>query len=425
MTDILTRTPTAHERAAAKYRPVFERIAAGALERELARELPFEQINWLRQAGFGAARIPAEFGGDGLDWADFTGLLIELAAADSNIPQALRGHFALVEDQLYHHGRGADRSGWLRRFAAGELAGNAWTEPGAGGTATVLAETGRTLVLNGRKFYTTGTIFADWIDVTALRPDGTQVSVIVSTRTPGIETLDDWDGFGQRLTGSGTTVFTDAAVDPANVFAFGDRFPYQTALYQHVLLVVLAGIAQAATQEAGAQVRERTRVFGNGNASLVRHDTQILQVVGEISAKAYVARAAALSVGRSLDRAFAAREEGAAAEKAANIAAELDAARAQTVLSTLVPDAAGAIFNTLGASSTSTAKAMDRHWRNARTVATHNPFIYKARIVGNWEVNAVEPPYIWGVGEAGRDSSAGAEEQPLPAGTRGQPGTAG
>ena len=407
MTEILTDTPTAYERAAAKYRPVFERIAAGALGRELARELPFEQIGWLREAGFGAARIPAEFGGDGLDWVEFTDLLIELAAADSNIPQALRGHFALVEDSLYHHGRGADRSGWLRRFAAGELAGNAWTEPGAGGTATVLAETQEGLVLDGRKFYTTGTIFADWIDVTAKRPDGSQVSVIISTRAAGVETYDDWDGVGQRLTGSGTTIFTGAPVDPVNVFAFADRFPYQTALYQHVLLVVLAGIAQAAVEDAGSQVRERKRVFGHGNAPLVRHDPQILQVVGEISAKAYVARSAALSVASSLDRAFAAREQGGAVEKVANIAAELGSARAQTVLSTLVPDAAGAVFNALGASSTSAGKALDRHWRNARTAATHNPFIYKARIVGDWEVNGTEPPFIWGVGEADQPGAAG------------------
>lgn len=406
MTTTRTETPTAFEAAAARYRPVFARIGEGALERELGRRLPFEEIGWLKEAGFGAARIPAEFGGDGLNWVEFTELLIELAAADSNIPQALRGHIALVEDHLYHHGRGADRSSWLQRFAAGELAGNAWTEPGAGGTATVLAEAAGKPVLNGRKFYTTGTLFADWIDVTAKRPDSSQVSVIISTRTPGVETWDDWDGFGQRLTGSGTTTFTDAGVDPANVFAFADRFPYQTALYQHILLVVLAGIAQAVVEETGTQVRERKRVFGHGNAPLVRHDAQILQVVGEISAKAYVARAAALSVARSLDRVFAARQEAAAVEKAANIAAELESARAQTVLSTLVPEAAGAIFNTLGASSTSAGKSLDRHWRNARTVATHNPYIYKARIVGDWEVNAAEPPFIWGIGEASAGTGA-------------------
>ncbi|MEV7646754.1 acyl-CoA dehydrogenase family protein [Arthrobacter sp. NPDC089319] len=395
----------AFEAAAAKYRPIFQRITAGALDRELDRELPFEQIGWLKDAGFGAARIPADLGGDGLDWEEFTELLIELAAADSNIPQALRSHIALVEENLYHHGRGGDRSNWLRRFASGQLAGNAWTEPGAGGTATVLSESGGKLVLNGRKFYTTGTIFADWIDVTAKRPDGSDVSVIISTKTPGVETYDDWDGFGQRLTGSGTTVFTDAEVDRANVSAFADRFPYQTALYQHILLVALAGIAQAVTTDAATNVRERKRVFGHGNAPLVRHDAQILQVVGEISAKAYAARATTLSVARSLDRVFTARQENADAEKAANVAVELESGQAQIVLSTLVPEAAGELFNTLGASSTSTGKALDRHWRNARTVATHNPYIYKSRIVGDWEVNATEPPFIWTIGEATADAA--------------------
>lgn len=396
-------TDNAFSKAAAKYRPIFTRIATGALDREQARELPFEQIGWLKQAGFGAARIPAEFGGDGLSWEEFTQLLIELAAADSNIPQALRAHIALVEEHLYHHYR-EDRSVWLQRFANGQLAGNAWTEPGVGGTGTVLDEAAGKLVLNGRKFYTTGTIFADWIDVTAKRPDGSDVSVIISTKTAGVETFDDWDGFGQRLTGSGTTVFTDAEVDPANVSAFADRFPYQTALYQHILLVSLAGVAKAVVTDVAANVRERKRVFGHGNAPLVRNDAQILQVVGEISAKAYAAEATTLAVARTLDRVFAARLENDDAEKAANIAVELESGQAQIVLSTLVPDAAGALFNVLGASSTSTGKALDRHWRNARTVATHNPFIYKSRIVGDWEVNATEPPYVWTIGVAGADA---------------------
>lgn len=396
-------TDNAFSKAAAKYRPIFTRIATGALDREQARELPFEQIGWLKEAGFGAARIPAEFGGDGLSWEEFTQLLIELAAADSNIPQALRAHIALVEEHLYHHHR-QDRSVWLQRFANGQLTGNAWTEPGVGGTGTVLDEAAGKLVLNGRKFYTTGTIFADWIDVTAKRPDGSDVSVIISTKTAGVETFDDWDGFGQRLTGSGTTVFTNAEVDPANVSAFADRFPYQTALYQHILLVSLAGIAKAVVTDVAANVRERKRVFGHGNAPLVRNDAQILQVVGEISAKAYAAEATTLAVARTLDRVFAARLENDDAEKAANIAVELESGQAQIVLSVLVPDAAGALFNVLGASSTSTGKALDRHWRNARTVATHNPFIYKSRIVGDWEVNATEPPYVWTIGVAGADA---------------------
>ncbi|MEH0111134.1 acyl-CoA dehydrogenase family protein [Tersicoccus sp. MR15.9] len=403
-------TGSAFATAAARYRPIFARIAAGALDRERNRTLPTEQIGWLKDAGFGAVRIPVELGGDGLTWPELTTLLIELAAADSNLPQALRAHIALVEENLVRRRRGEDRGVWLERFAAGQLAGNAWTEPGAGGTATILEDTPSGPTLTGRKYYTTGTIFADWIDVTARRPDGTDVSVVIATTTPGVRTDDDWDGFGQRLTGSGTTEFTAAAVDPANVSPFADRFPYQTALYQHLLLVALAGIGRAVVVDAAEQVRRRTRVFGHGNADLVRDDAQILAVVGEISAQAYAAEATTLRAAHSLQAAFAAT--GGAREREAVVATELETGQAQIVLSRLVPEAAGALFDALGASSTSQSRALDRHWRNARTVATHNPFIYKARIVGDREVNGTEPPLIWTIGEADADRRAARDRQP-------------
>ena len=38
-------------------------------------------------------------------------------------------------------------------------------------------------------------------------------------------------------------------------------------------------------------------------------------------------------------------------------------------------------------SATSTATRLDRHWRNARTVASHNPTKYRARSVGDYLIN--------------------------------------
>ncbi len=29
---------------------------------------------------------------------------------------------------------------------------------------------------------------------------------------------------------------------------------------------------------------------------------------------------------------------------------------------------------------------------------SHNPLIYKQRIVGDWEINGSEPPYVWQIG---------------------------
>ncbi|WP_247436091.1 acyl-CoA dehydrogenase family protein [Bradyrhizobium sp. 139] len=48
-----------------RFAPVFQRIAAGAVERERNRALPFEAITLLKEAGFGALRVPVEFGGLG------------------------------------------------------------------------------------------------------------------------------------------------------------------------------------------------------------------------------------------------------------------------------------------------------------------------------------------------------------------------
>ncbi|BBN55435.1 hypothetical protein TRE132_35600 [Pseudomonas chlororaphis subsp. aurantiaca] len=81
--------------------------------------------------------------------------------------------------------------------------------------------------LNGEKFYSTGSIFSDWIDVYARRSDtGGDVIAAVRTRQPGIVQSDDWDGFGQRTTGSGTAHFVDAEVEAENLIDFATRFKY-------------------------------------------------------------------------------------------------------------------------------------------------------------------------------------------------------
>src|SRR5699024_7957551 len=71
--------------------------------------------------------------------------------------------------------------------------------------------------------------------------------------------------------------------------------------------------------------------------------------------------------------------------------ARLLAQRASVMVPKLVLDVCTRIFDTLGASATSTSWELDRHWRNARTLATHDPAVFKARMLGDWEVNAAQP----------------------------------
>lgn len=391
-----------YEALAARFRPIFNQIADGAVQREQNRSLPHEPIQWLKQAGFGAVRVPVEYGGGGASLPQLFQLLIELAEADSNVPQALRGHFAFAEDRL-NAAPGPGRDLWFKRFVEGDIVGCAWTEIGnvaIGDVVTKVSPDGDAWKLNGEKFYSTGSIFSDWIDVYAQRSDtGGDVIAAVRARQPGIEHSDDWDGFGQRTTGSGTSRFRDAAVDAENVIDFATRFKYQTAFYQLVLLATLAGIGRAALRDVAHEVRSRKRIYSHGNAPRVSEDPQVQQVVGEVAAWVYAAEASAVRAAEPAQRAYLARFAGdEALEREANVAAEIESSTAQVVVSELIQRATTQLFNALGASDIRQGKALDRHWRNARTVSSHNPVIYKARIIGDWVVNGNEPPFVWQIG---------------------------
>jgi len=395
---------TDYETLANRFRPQFRQIAAGTVEREQARDLPFEPIRWLKEAGFGAVRVPVEFGGAGASISQLFQLLIELAEADSNIVQSLRGHFAFVEDRLNAPPSPA-RDAWFARFVAGDLVGNGWTEIGAvkiGEVITKVRPEGENFVLNGAKYYSTGSIFADWVDVYAQRSDnGADVIAIVDARHSGVSHSDDWDGFGQRTTGSGTSLYVEVPLSAEQVIPFETRFKYQTAFYQLVLLAVLAGIGRAVERDVAHEVRTRKRVFSQGSADTTHGDPQIQQVVGQISAQVYAAEAATLRSAEPLQRAYLARfANDAEAERQANIDAEIETSKAQVVVSELVLRATTDLFNALGASGVSINKSLDRHWRNARTAASHNPWIFKARIIGDWVVNGIEPKYVWQIGNS-------------------------
>lgn len=398
----LLATGTDYEALTAHFRPIFARIAEGTVARERERTLPHQPISWLKEAGFGTVRIPQEKGGWGASLPQLFQLLTELAEADSNLPQALRAHFAFVEDRL-NQLDSAERDRWFGRFIDGELVGSGWTEIGTvklGDVITRITPNESGWTLSGEKFYSTGTLFADWIDVYARRNDNQgDVIALVNTHQPGVTREDDWDGFGQRLTGSGTTRFANAHVEQEHVYDFATRFRYQTAFYQHVLLATLAGIGRAVARDGAQAVAARNRVYSHGNGGVARQDVQILQVIGQITSLAFAVEATVIRATHSLQSAYVAHVSNDEAQiAAANVLAEAEAGQAQVIASEWVTRAATELFNALGASDTRVSKALDRHWRNARTLSSHNPVVYKARDIGDWKVNGTAPTGIWQIG---------------------------
>ncbi|HCS57021.1 MAG TPA: acyl-CoA dehydrogenase [Gordonia polyisoprenivorans] len=383
----------------AVFGPVFARIAEGAVAREEDRRLAHEEIAWLKQVRFGALRVPVEFGGYGASVQTLFRLLIDLAAAESNLPQALRVHWSFVEDQLLADDSPA-RQRWLQAVADGTLVGNAITEPGVGAVdryRTTVTDTEGGYRVDGTKYYSTGSLYADHILV-AGDHGGERVSVLVDADADGVTQHDDWDGFGQRLTASGTTEFTGVEVPADRLLGAGYGAPgrtYATSYLQLVQLSVLAGIAQRALDDTSEWVRARTRTFTHAAADLPREDPLVQQVIGRLAAAAYTARTLVLDIAGKLDLLL---DEG-ATDEALLDEVEFDVARAQHAVITTVLDATSALFEVGGASITSERLRLDRHWRNARVISVHNPLIFKLRAIGDHVLNGADLPYAWSAGD--------------------------
>jgi alkylation response protein AidB-like acyl-CoA dehydrogenase len=384
-----------------RFAPVFEKIAAGAVARENRRELAHNEVKALLDAGFGALRVPLEFGGLGATIRQQFELLIDLATADSNLSQSFRPHLIFVEEQRLNAIKGVKNAKlWLKRAVEGKFFGNAVTEPGLGAakhyqTAITRAADG-TLRLNGEKFYSTGSLYADYIAVAA-DLDGKRVSVVVAADAEGLSQKDDWDGFGQRLTASGSSFYNNVLVREEDILGDGygrEGRSWSTAYLQLALLSSLAGIARRSQEDAIAWVRPRTRTFSHAPAALPRNDALVQETIGQIASAAYGAKTAALGVADALDIVIDAGGE----DPDLLELVESTVAAAQGVVIHLTLDAATRIFEVGGASIASGAHALDRHWRNARTLASHNPLSYKYRSLGANLLNGDELPYHWSVG---------------------------
>jgi alkylation response protein AidB-like acyl-CoA dehydrogenase len=405
----MTFTTVAPDWLSARFAPVFEQICEGTRAHERERSLPYEEVRLLADAGFGALRLPVSEGGGGATLVQFFELLVRLAAVDSNQPQIWRNHIAFVEDRLQPTVESQNRH-WRELLADGAVVGGAWSELGTKfrESNTRLTQNVDGWVLNGVKYYSTGSIFADFISVAAKR-DEEDLIVIVNARAPGVEIVDDWSGFGQRTTGSGTAKFTDVVVDEISTYPFKERSPYQEAVYQLVLLATLAGIGRAAHYDLVSALRKRERAYGHGLSEVPRHDAQLQAVVGRVAALASAAEASVARAAGYLDGAAALAIEGDADEiqlKESVNQAAIAVYEAQLTVTSDVLTGTTLLFDGLGSSAVDVSAQLDRHWRNARTVTSHNPRVYKERIVGDWYLNGTAPSVF------GRESDKEKSEEP-------------
>lgn len=367
-------------------------IGAGAKDRDLEDVNPFDQVVALKRAGFGTLRLPAELGGSGLTVPQLFSAVIDVARADPVVAHIFRTHFWFVEERLRTLDQPGSRA-WLDKVAEGKIFGNAFSEKGSNAVGSLVFNTRLTpardggFTLTGEKFYSTGTLFSDYLTVTATTDHDSVAIVIVPANRAGVEIVDDWDGFGQRRTGTGTTRFQTVTVLPEEVLS---DTPYgaepvpsvQYTLLQLYIHAVVAGILENIVDDGIALLRSRERSFSHASAASPTDDPLLQRQLGELSSSAYIARAAVLDAAAAIGAAIDSTGPDGVPDAELVVEAQLQAAKVKVHLDDIAPRAATKLLELGGASAASRQRNLDRHWRNIRTITLHNPVGYKARVVG-------------------------------------------
>lgn len=377
---------------------LIDHIGEGAIGRDERDELPYEAIDAVKRARLGALRVPAALGGGGATLVEAFRVFIALAAADSNVAHIIRSHFGVVENML--RSTRPEDAQWLDRVAQGDLIGSASTELAAKAGATdfpyktTITSTPRGLRLNGTKHYTTGSLYMDWLIVGVTDVDGGKAEVIIPTDREGVIRINDWDGFGQRFTGSGTVTFDDVAIGPQDYFAKGtfprDALPYRATFFHIQLSAMIAGILRRIASDSVDQVRAKSRAFYHAVSETPSDDPIVAYSVGLLHSQAFAAESMVLNAGAALTEAYAAH--GTPAEPELSLRASLYNAQAKVVIDELANRAASELFDVGGGSLVHRSKHLDRHWRNIRSIAAHNPKTLKAVAVGRHALNGTPLP---------------------------------
>lgn len=360
-------------------------------ERDRERRLPHDELQAFSQSGLWGISVPKAFGGAGVSSVTLADVIRIISAADGSLGQIPQNHFYALE-VLRVNGSPEQQKRLYAEVLAGQRFGNALAELGtktAHDRTTRLSRDGKGWRINGRKFYSTGAIYAQRIPTSVIDDDGIQQLAFVPADSEGLSVIDDWSGFGQRTTGSGSVVFENVYVSDEDVVPFQTAFERPTTvgpLAQILHAAIDTGIARAAFEDALHFVRTRTRPWIDSGIEKAVDDPLTLHSFGKLGIRLHAAEALLERAGQYLDRAQA--------ESTADNVAQASIAVAEArAISTEISLAAGStLFELAGSQSTLAEHGLDRHWRNARVHTLHDPVRWKYHAIGNFYLNEVNPP---------------------------------
>ena len=366
-------------------------FARDAVERDRERRLPLAEIERASQSGLWAITIPREYGGAGVSAKTLAEVTAILSETDSNIGQIPQNHYYMVE-ALRLSGSEEQKSHYFQRVLDGDRLGNAFTEIGTKTNVdyqTRFLERDGKVLLNGQKFYATGSLFAHILVVVAKDAHDRVHIVFVERATPGVQLIDDWTSFGQRSTGSGTVTLDDVEITPFQIVDHQGLFDAPTPmgpLAQIIHAAVQVGVARGAFDETVRYVRAHARPFFELDVAHGYEDPHTIHAAGDVAIRVHAANALLRRAGEYLDRATAHPTEDSVAQ------ASIAVAEAKALGTEAAKLAADKLIELGGARSTLEAYGLDRFWRNARVHALHAPVRWKYHHIGNYYLNDRRPP---------------------------------
>ena len=362
-----------------------------AAKRDQQRKLPWSLIEQFTRSGLGSISIPREFGGPQVSFVTLAEVFAIISAADpalGQIPQNQVGILNLISSTASQ----SQKEQLFSSVLQGWRIGNAGPERGSKNTLDLKARITADkddLVISGQKFYSTGALFAHWIAVKALNDDGKPVMAFVRRGTPGLRVVDDWSGFGQRTTASGTVLLNSVRIDDELVidsWRLGEVPNIQGSVSQLIQAAIDLGIAREAITDAISFVRERSRPWIDANVERNSDDPYVIADIGKLKIELHAAEALLRKAGRVLDEVSAAPIDAQAAARASIAVAE--AKVLSTELSLLASEK---LFELAGSSASVARYNLDRHWRNARVHTLHDPVRWKYHAIGTYRLNGTLP----------------------------------
>lgn len=362
-----------------------------AARRDQQRKLPWSEIEQFTRSGLGSIAVPREYGGPQVSSVTIAEVFAIISAADPALGQIPQNQFGVLQ-LILATGTERQKKILLQSVLEGWRIGNAGPERGTRNTLDLKARItadGDGFVINGQKFYSTGALFAHWVAVKALNDEGRQVLAFVRRGTPGLRIVDDWSGFGQRTTASGTVLLNNVRVDAELVldnWRINETPNVQGAFSQLIQAAIDLGIARGAIDDAIAFVRERARPWIDAKVERASDDLYVIADVGKLKIELHAAEALLRKAGQVLDQVNAAPITVQSAARASIAVAE-----AKVLTTEIALQASEKLFELAGSRATLAEFNLDRHWRNARVHTLHDPVRWKYHAVGDYHLNGTLP----------------------------------